>query len=580
MTSTTVVTPIPPLLGERRALAVGGIALVGVGEALGAGAIAFATRELFAALHGSVALPREALWLLAAGALAVATLRVVGRTLAERIGQSYAIAVRRALYGGLAALPQSTLDERRAGALALRFVGDLTALREWAGLGLARLLAALTTSVGAAAVLWLFDPRLARAAAVPLASALLVASLAALAMHRLQRRLRAKRGRIAVDMSERVVLAPRLERLGRTRRELRRLEADGARLRTRAVARTALTASLRALPELGAALAGIAVLVATARFDLPPSDAAGALALLAIVSLALAELADVWDRFCAWRIARGKCERLLAFASRPAAAPETTDEKGSDDGASARGSTPIARTTRPRSRPRARATRPAPPVDLRFENVVFRALRADLEIAAGERALLSGKTGAGKSSLLALAAALETPERGRVRYECRDGGAPTVLHVDERSPILRGSLRRALTLGVVPRPPDSLLEAVLDELGLARLAERLGGLGGRVAEAGGGLSAVERQRLLLARVLLSRAGLLLVDLPALGYDGSMRDALVARLGASDARPATLVLALPAGTGAPPIAPVRIVIEDGVARRDEGPPVGRPRWSVA
>ena len=534
---------VPSLLGERRAVTVAGVVLAGVGEALGAGAIAFATRELFAALHGGTTLPPRALGLLLLGALTLALLRVVGRTLAERLGQSYAISMRRALYARFAALPQSTLDERRGGALALRFVGDLTALRAWAGLGLGRLVAALIVTLGAALVLWRFDPRLAAAAFVPIALAVALALLAALAMRPLQRRLRARRGRIAVDMSERARLAPQLDLLGRTSRELARLDADGRTLRRRAVARAALVSTLRAIPGLGVAVAGVLVLVATARFGLAASDAAGALALLGIVSLALRELASVWDRFCAWRIALAKCERLLRFAPR---------------------------TERPRARRRtAAADTPGAAVGLHFEAVGYRDLSAELAIAPGERVLVSGEAGAGKSTLLALAAALEQPERGRVRRTRADGdGEPTLLHVSSRSPILRGSLRRALTLGLRPRPSDERLARLLERLALAPLAERLGGLDGRVAEAGADLSTLERERLLLARALLSPAGLLLVDLPALGYDRVMRDAFGERFAAAGGASPTIVLALSAGLSAPPPAGwAYCPIEDGVARRD-------------
>eukprot|EP01041_Mallomonas_annulata_P037868 gene37868-61258_t len=86
-----------------------------------------------------------------------------------------------------------------------------------------------------------------------------------------------------------------------------------------------------------------------------------------------------------------------------------------------------------------------------------------------------------------------------------------ICFVNTQSPVLSGSLRRALTLGARTRPSDERIEAVASGFGLQAVLDRLGGLDGRVAESGNNLSRSERCRLLLARAALSDADLVLVD---------------------------------------------------------------------
>ena len=100
--------------------------------------------------------------------------------------------------------------------------------------------------------------------------------------------------------------------------------------------------------------------------------------------------------------------------------------------------------------------------------------------------------------------------------------------VGTRSPILAGSLRRALTMGCAAQPEDRRIMAVAEGYGLASVIARLGGLDGKVAEAGRNLSAGEARRVLLTRAALSAPRLMLLDEPddALDADGPV---LVERL---------------------------------------------------
>lgn len=489
---------LPRVLGEGRARDAALVCLAGIGQAAATGMAAFATRDIFSALNGSGSRLLPSLVMLAAAGAIVAGLRIASRTIAERLGQSFIISLRRRLYRHLAGLSRSDLADRRTGALGMRFVGDLTAARGWVSLGLTRIYSACVILPGAALALYLLNPALAAAAAIPIVVALLVMVGLATTLERLHRRLRSKRASIAASMMERIAVVTELDLMGRTEKELAALARDGDSLRGMAVDRMLAVSCLRAVPELGAALAGVALLWTAARTGAGAADAAGALAALGVLILPLRELAGVWDRRCAWLVAREKCNDIFAKPS-------------------------CARVRRRRGG--------APAITL--ERIVFRGVRGTAEIRPGETVLVSGRAGSGKSSLLALAAGLETPDAGRVRFG-GSGDSPKTVFIGQGSPILRGSLRRALTLGISPRPSDHVVEAMARRFGLAMVIDRLGGLDGRVGEGGRTLSGGEKVRVHLVRAALTAPDLLVIDTPEIGLDPDTAAALGALMSEVDA----------------------------------------------
>ncbi len=150
--------------------------------------------------------------------------------------------------------------------------------------------------------------------------------------------------------------------------------------------------------------------------------------------------------------------------------------------------------------------------------------KLDLEVRAGETVALVGASGAGKSTLLHLAAGLLKPGEGTVMVEGRvlgewsEGdfrGATAML--PQRSALLSGSIMDALALGRDDLSEDEA-RAVLKVVQLDEVIAARGGLESRLGEAGKGLSGGEARRLALARVLLRRPRLLLLDEPTEGLD--------------------------------------------------------------
>ena len=144
---------MPRLLqnGRRRGLMV--VTLVTLVQGAAAGVAAFATRGLFDAMAAQAALPPGLLVALAASGVLIAGARVLSRLTGERLGQDYALAIRLALLDHASGMPASAVARRRSGYMSLRFVGDMTAFRNWLGKGLPRLIAAMVLIPAACAVL-------------------------------------------------------------------------------------------------------------------------------------------------------------------------------------------------------------------------------------------------------------------------------------------------------------------------------------------------------------------------------------------------------------------------------------------
>ncbi|SIS79808.1 zinc transport system ATP-binding protein [Phaeovulum vinaykumarii] len=128
-----------------------------------------------------------------------------------------------------------------------------------------------------------------------------------------------------------------------------------------------------------------------------------------------------------------------------------------------------------------------------------------LRIAPGEIVTIVGPNGSGKSTLVRALIGLTRPDGGKVMRApgLRLGYVPQKLALDASLPL---SVRRFLSLP--RRVSDAAAEAALARTGVA-------GLSGRQIA---GLSGGQLQRVMLARALLDRPQLLILDEPTTGLD--------------------------------------------------------------
>jgi len=142
-----------------------------------------------------------------------------------------------------------------------------------------------------------------------------------------------------------------------------------------------------------------------------------------------------------------------------------------------------------------------------------------LEVRRGEIVALVGSNGAGKTTILRVISGLVRPRAGRIVFEeervdtCEPDAIVRrgIAHVPEGRRLFRElTVRENLLLGAFTRP-----EGEIDAL-LATVEGLFPILGDRRDQVAGTLSGGEQQMLAIARALMSRPKLLLLDEPSLG----------------------------------------------------------------
>lgn len=186
---------------------------------------------------------------------------------------------------------------------------------------------------------------------------------------------------------------------------------------------------------------------------------------------------------------------------------------------------------------------------------------ANLTLNRGEVLALYGANGAGKTTLLRIIATALTPTRG--------GGTVLGLALRDRESIRAKTLIVSHALGLYPElsglenlefsvsmhgrvPARGVIDAALERVGLA-------GVGTRVR----GYSSGMRKRLALAKVLLLKPDLVLLDEPFAALDPSGKDLVEDILRAEQARGTTLIVASHEPERTSRIATLETTLADGV-----------------
>ncbi len=471
-------------------------------------------------------------------------LRYAERLVGHDVALRGAVTLRTTLYERLSVAPSGVAAGYRRGDLLARLGTDVDTVADLVVRAVLPCAVALLAAAGAVTAVALILP----AAGAALAAGLVVAGVAAplltaRAAGGAERDAAAARAAVSAEVVDLLDALPELTVAGAVPARLRRQAALEERLATEldgAARPAALGAALSVLGT-GGALLGCLALGASAAGSgrLDPV----LLAVIVLVALGAAETVAALPA-AATALVRGRhaAERICELTD--AAAPPVVSALGTSPAPCPRAapadlSPAPSATLSPGARPGLRAEALA--CGFSAGAPVVHGL--DLDLPPGSRVAVVGASGSGKTTLLLTLAGLLPPAGGRLRLSSAGTSRPAgqddlraaVVFIADDAHVFSTTVRENLRLAA-PSAGDAALLAALERVGLrpwlgrhtAGLDTLVGdGVAGGAAGADGVLSGGERRRLLLARAVLSRAGILLLDEPAEHLDPATADTLVA-----------------------------------------------------
>jgi ATP-binding cassette subfamily B protein len=458
------------------------------------------------AAHDTTSLP----WLILIVAVlgtSEALLFYARRKLISRPSTQVEATLRTDLYQHLQRLPIAFHDRWQSGQLLSRAVSDLSTLRRFiAFAGIFLVVNTLTLLIGLT-VLFILSPTLGLITLICTAPLVLISTLYESRYSVLSRRTQDQAGDLATTVEESVLGIRVLKAFGRGKHLTERFAAQARELRGSELEKIKVLATLWAsiimLPELG-----ISAMLLFGSFGIVDGTmTVGTLVAGVTVATYLRWPTDS----IGWLLAETNqaataCERYWEVRDVEITITDPTDPRGLPADAVGR---------------------------LRFENVHFGhpgaehdVLRGiDLDVRPGETMALVGATGSGKTTLTALVSRLADVTGGRVTVDGVDvrnvplAELRTAVAMAFEEPVLfSASVRENVALGA----DDVTDEQVREALRVAQAEEFVDklpwGLDTRIGEQGLSLSGGQRQRLALARAVVGRPQILVLDDPLSALD--------------------------------------------------------------
>ncbi len=406
-------------------------------------------------------------------------------------------ALRHDVYARLQALPMSFHSQWQSGQLLSRATTDLSAIRRFSGFGLLFLIINITQLVAVTVVLLTMYWPLGLVVAAVSVPIIWLSMRFEKAYVVVTRRVQDQQGDLATLAEEGAVGIRVIKSFGRSSHMTSRYDEASRELRATSMDKVRLSAKfwtfLEVIPNLAVVVVLLLGAIGVGRGNLTPGE------LVAFITLMLSL---VWP-VSSLGVILAMSQEAMSAAARVLEIFDTEPDivAGSGHVATPRG-------------------------HLRFEHVDFAfpdapdrlVLRdVNLDLPPGETVALVGATGAGKTALTALVPRLFDVTRGRVTIDGVDvrdleltALRSLVATAFEEPTLFSMSARENVTLGRADASEQDVLEAL--EIAQAGFVHDLPwGLDTRIGEQGLSLSGGQRQRLALARAVLARPAVLVLD---------------------------------------------------------------------
>lgn len=447
-------------------------------------------------------------------------------------------AIRDDLFAHLQRLSVTFHDQWQSGQLLSRATTDASVIRRFVGYGLIYLVVNGATFVGVLALLVQLDPLLGFVTAVAAIPILVAGRRFRREYHAASRKVQDQQGDLATIVEEAATGIRVTKAFGRHALVSGRFAGQASQVRASALETVRLRGRFYAILGLIPNLALAAVMfgggVAVADHGL---SLGGLVAFISLFLMLVWPVESLGEILAMAQEASTSIERIWEVFDTP---PAITDRPGAIPLVSARG-------------------------QLRFERVGFHyhgsagsvLAGVDLDVEPGETVAIVGATASGKTTLISLVPRLHDVTSGQITLDGHDlrdvrlTSLRALVGVAFEEPTLfSASVRENVAMGA-PDATDADIHAALDAVQAAFVYELPWGLDTRIGEQGLSLSGGQRQRLALARAIVGRPRILVLDDPLSALDvhteALVEDALARVLAATTAllvvhRPSTVALA--------------------------------------
>ncbi len=422
-----------------------------------------------------------------------AWLKMAERVESERMGQDYIYDLRLILYERLVSLPSRTIQGRGKGGLMLRFMGDLTALRQWISLGVARLTVACVTTVCVLVALAMIDWLLAAYTTVVLGIAVITVLYLSPQLEEAAKDVRRRRTYLANNINEKISSIAVVQIFNQHHREQRRIRRQSLRLQNASLDRAAIVGKLRGIAEATTAITTFGVLILGC-FEVvngatTPGSVVAAMTFIGFLAPSLKDLGRVHEYWKSSTVSVAKIESFLEIPSLVEEADNAVELSVGEG-------------------------------RLVFKNVSFNNVLKNFSYTfeAGKVIAIVGPNGAGKSTLLSLATRLIDPDQGSILIDTMDIKKATLTSVRDTVglvspdlPLLRGTIDKNLRYRW-RRAPETEITRIKKLCQIdTMLSDLADGDRTRIQDGGKNLSFGQQQRIALARTLLGNPEILLLD---------------------------------------------------------------------